>query len=80
MTILTWLYVIVCFICFAWTFYSYCRLLMDSELRGAFVCAISGSLTIVLIYLWTSADSPSGFVYVLISLMLVPIAKHIAFR
>lgn len=78
MTVLDWVYVIVCFICFVWMFYSYCRLLMDSELRGTFVCAVSGSLTIVLIYLWTRAASPSGFVYVLISLILVPISKRIA--
>jgi len=80
MTILTWLYVIVCFVCFAWTFYSYCRLLMDSELRGTFVCAISGSITILLIYLWTGAALPYGFLYVLISLVLVPLSKCIAFR
>lgn len=80
MTVLNWVYVIVCFICFVWTFYSYCRLLMDSELRGTFVCAISGSITILLIYLWTEAALPYGFLYVLISLVLVPLSKRIAFR
>lgn len=80
MTVLNWVYVIVCFICFVWTFYSYCRLLMDSELRGTFVCAISGSITILLIYLWTGAALPYGFLYALISLVLVPLSKRIAFR
>ena len=80
MAILTWCYVISCFIGFAWTFYSYCRLLMDSKLRGTFVCAVSGSLTIVLIYLWTGTIPPYGFLYVLISLVLVPLSRRIAFR
>lgn len=80
MTVLNWVYVIVCFICFVWTFYSYCRLLMDSELRGTFVCAVSGSITIVLIYLWTRATPPYGFLCVLISLVLVPVSRRIAFR
>lgn len=80
MAILTWSYVIVCFVGFVWTFFSYCRLLMDSEPRGTFVCAVSGSLTIVLIYLWTRATPPYGFLYVLISLVLIPVSRRIAFR